>query len=67
LLFPKIPHPGAILQWITPLERFSTIVQVAEEKRILPLGKSRIHIFRYLGGFSAHGFLLMVFYFWLRN
>jgi hypothetical protein len=44
LLLPKLPHPRAMLQQLTQLEIFPTIVQAAEERRILPLGKSRIHI-----------------------
>jgi hypothetical protein len=44
LLLPKIPHPRAMLQQLTHLERLSTIVQVEEERRILPLGKLRVYI-----------------------
>jgi hypothetical protein len=33
---PKLPHPGAMLQWLTQLEIFPTVVQAVEERRIPP-------------------------------
>jgi hypothetical protein len=44
LLLPRIPNPGAMLQQPTQLKRFSIIVQVEGERRILALGKLRVHI-----------------------
>jgi hypothetical protein len=36
LLLPRLPHPGAIIQWLTQSERLPTVVQAAEEKRTPP-------------------------------
>jgi hypothetical protein len=43
LLLPRILHPEAMLQRPTQLKRLSTIVKVEGERRILPLGKLRVH------------------------